>query len=52
MNLILQANQKIQSFKQTHKKTYWICLISLWLFAPIEMGVFTVAKKVILRYVK
>lgn len=46
MNIILQANQKIQSFKHSHKKTYYACLIGLWCLAPIEMGVFTILKKI------
>jgi len=51
MNIILQANQKIQSFKILHKKTYYACLIGLWCVAPIEMLFYTVIKKVTVKLI-
>jgi len=51
MNIILRANQKIQSFKVSHKKTYYVCLIGLWCAAPVEMLFYTVIKKVTIKLI-
>lgn len=51
-NIIIQARDKINSFKTQHRKLYYVCIIGLWCAAPIEMGAFTIIKRVWRRYRK